>query len=167
MGMGVPHGPMLDYYFNKYTEPDRTPRVEPRRGPINSFQECLVVLRKDIKKQIQETFGVELSNKSRVYQKPYPSYFDSVPYPAGWRTPDFVKFNGENNRTTWEHVSHYLEQLGKVSFVDALKVRLFSLSLPGTTFSWFSSLSPNSIDSCDQLEHNFHDHFYSPKNELK
>jgi hypothetical protein len=36
-----------------------------------------------------------------------------------------------------------------------------------TAFSWFSSLSPNSIDSWDQLEHKFHDHFYSPKNELK
>jgi hypothetical protein len=85
----------------------------------------------------------------------------------GWRAPDFVKFNGVDNRTTWEHVSQYLAQLGKVGSIDALKVRLFSLSLTGTTFSWFSSLSPNSIDSWEQLEHKFHDHFYSPKNELK
>jgi hypothetical protein len=81
--------------------------------------------------------------------------------------PDFVKFNGDDNRTTWEHVSQYLAQLGKVGLIDALKVRLFSLSLTGTTFSWFSSLSPNSIDSWEQLEHKFHDHFYSPEDELK
>jgi hypothetical protein len=49
---------------------------------------------------MRETFGVELSNKSHVYQKSYPSHFDLVPYPVGWRTPDFVKFNGEDNRTT-------------------------------------------------------------------
>jgi hypothetical protein len=48
-----------------------------------------------------------------------------------------------------------------------LKVHLFSLSPIGTTFSWFSSLSPNSIGSWEQLEHKFHDHLCSPKNELK
>jgi hypothetical protein len=88
-------------------------------------------------------------------------------YPVGWRTSDFVKFNGEDYRTTWEHVSQYLTQLGEVGSIDALKVHLFSLSLTGTAFSWFSSLSPNSIDSWEKLEHKFYDHFYSPENELK
>jgi hypothetical protein len=54
-----------------------------------------------------------------------------------------------------------------VGSIDALKIRLFSLSLTGTAFSYFSSLSPNSVDSLEQLEHKFHDHFYSPENELK
>jgi hypothetical protein len=44
---------------------------------------------------------------------------------------------------------------------------LFSLSLIGTAFSWFSSLSPNSIDSWEQLECKFHVDFYSLENELK
>jgi hypothetical protein len=57
--------------------------------------------------------------------------------------------------------------LGEVSSIDALKVHLFSLSLTGTVFSWFSSLSPNSIDSWEQLERKFNDHFYSFENELK
>jgi hypothetical protein len=146
-GTGVPRGPVPDYYFNKYSTPDRVPRTETRGGSINSFKECLVAVREDFKKQMRETFGVELSNKSRVYEKPYPSHFDLVPYPVGWRTCDFVKFNGEDNRTTWEHVSQYLAQLGEVGLIDALKVHLFSLLLTDTTFSWFSSLSPNSIDS--------------------
>jgi hypothetical protein len=85
----------------------------------------------------------------------------------GCRTPDFVKFNGEDNMTTWEHVSQYLAQLGEVGSIDALKVHLFSLSLIDTAFSWGSSLSPSSIDSWEQLERKFHDHFYSPENELK
>jgi hypothetical protein len=46
-----------------------------------------------------------------------------------------------------EHVSQYLAQLGEVGSIDTLKVCLFSLSLTGTAFSWFSSLSPNSMDS--------------------
>jgi hypothetical protein len=73
----------------------------------------------------------------------------------------------ENNRTTWEHISQYLAQLGEVGSVDTLNVRLFSLKLTSTAFSRFSSLSPNYIDYWEQLERKFHDHFYSPKNELK
>jgi hypothetical protein len=45
------------------------------------------------------------------------------------------------------HVSQYLAQLGEVGSINALRVCLFSSPLTGTTFSWFSSLSPNSIDS--------------------
>ena len=166
-GTGVPHGPVPDSYFHRFSAPDRVQHVEPRRPPLNMVEECLAVFKEDLKKQIRETFGVEMPNRSRTYQKPYPSFFDSVPYPAGWRVPDFVKFSGEDSRTTWEHVSQYLAQLGEASSVDALKVRLFSLSLTGTAFSWFSSLSPSFISSWEDLECKFHDHFYSPNNELK
>jgi hypothetical protein len=74
---------------------------------------------------------------------------------------------GGDSRTTCEHISQYLAQLGQASSVDALKVHLFSLSLTGTAFSWFSSLSLNSISSWEQLEHKFHNRFYSSDNELK
>jgi hypothetical protein len=41
------------------------------------------------------------------------------------------------------------------------------LSLTRTAFAWFSSLAPNSIDSWDQLEQKFHDHFCSGSYQLK
>ena len=41
------------------------------------------------------------------------------------------------------------------------------LSLTGTTSSWFSSLAPNSIQSWNQMERKFHDHFYNGHNEAK
>jgi hypothetical protein len=41
------------------------------------------------------------------------------------------------------------------------------LSLAGTAFVWFSSLAPNSIDSWDQLEQKFHNHFFSGSYQLK
>jgi hypothetical protein len=50
MGMGIPRGPLLDYHFNKYDVPDRIPRAEPRKGPVNSFEECLATVREDLKK---------------------------------------------------------------------------------------------------------------------
>ena len=82
-----------------------------------------------------------------LYQKPYPTEFDFTNFPTGWRIPKFTKFNGDDSRTTWEHISQYVLQLGEAGFNDALCVRLFSLSLTGTTFSWFSSLAPKALFS--------------------
>jgi hypothetical protein len=86
-GSGISRGPVPDYYFNnKYGAPDRVPRTEPRGASVNSFEEGLAAVREDLKKQMWETFVVELSNKSHIYQKLYPLHFDLVPYPVGWRT---------------------------------------------------------------------------------
>ena len=58
-------------------------------------------------------------------------------------------------------------QLGEAGFNDALRVCLFFLFLTGTTFSWFSSLAPNSIRNWDQLEHKFLNHFFTGETEAK
>jgi hypothetical protein len=80
---------------------------------------------------------------------------------------EFVKFTGEDNRTTWKHVSQFLAQMGEASLANYLKVRLFPLSLSGIAFLWFSALPPGSILTWTHLEQRFHDHFYSGENELK
>ena len=102
-----------------------------------------------------------------MYQKLYPEYFNKVQCPPGYKIPDFVKFSGDGTKTTWEHISQYLTQLGEVASVKELKIRLFPLSLIGTAFSWFSSLPHGSILVWPHLEQKFHDHFYSGDNELK
>ena len=84
---------------------------------------------------------------SRLYQKPYRAEFDLVSFPAGWCVPNFGKFSVDDNRTPWEHIDKYILQLGIAGFHDDLRIRLFSLSLTGTAFSWFYSLAPNSIQS--------------------
>ena len=115
---------------------------------------------------MRNKLGVDFGN-TRLYQKPYDTSFDTVTYPNGWRMPDFVKFSGDDERTTWEHISQYIAQLGEAGNWAAIRVRLFSLSLTGTAFAWFSSLAPGSIVSWEQLERKFHDHFYSGNYELK
>jgi hypothetical protein len=112
----------------------------------------------NLAKQMKYDYGIEVKNKNLSYRKPYPSSVDSVPYPIGWRCPEFVKFNGDDSKTMWEHFSQYLAQLGEA---------LFSLSLTGNAFSWFASLPVNSIRTWEQLEQKFHDHFYSGDNELR
>jgi hypothetical protein len=37
---------------------------------------------------IREAFGIES----------YLDYFDNIPYPCGFRVPEFAKFNGEDSR---------------------------------------------------------------------
>ena len=71
-----------------------------------------------------------------------------------------------DNKSTWEHISQYLAQLGEANH-EHHKVRLFSLSLTGTAFSWFSALAPNSIHTWFHLEQKFNEHFYAGEVELK
>ena len=60
-----------------------------------------------------------------------------------------------------------MAQLAEASSSNSLRVQLFSLSLTGMAFSWFASLPPNSIQSWNELEQKFHDHFYNGDNETK
>jgi hypothetical protein len=73
------------------------------------------------------------------YQKPYNHRFDVVPYPQGARIPEFSRFSGENGRSTHEHIGQFLAHLGKLADGEALRVRLFSLSLTGTAFAWYAA----------------------------
>jgi hypothetical protein len=132
-----------------------------------TIQEVIDRFNANLAKQMKDDYGIKVKNKNLSYRKPYPSSFDSVPYPIGWRCPEFVKFNGDDSKTMWEHVSQYLAQLGEDSATEEIRVRLFSLSLTGNAFSWFASLPVNSILTWEQLEQKFHDHFYSRDNELR
>jgi hypothetical protein len=43
-----------------------------------------------------------------------------------------------------EHISQFLAHLRELVDWEAYCVRLFSLSLTGTTFMWYATLPPNS-----------------------
>ena len=103
----------------------------------SNFDKMFAVYKNDLANLLRENFGVDVRNKTRTYQKPYPTSFDSVAYPAGFRLPEFVKFSGEDTRNTFEHISQYLAQLGEAGSINELKVCFFSLSLTGIAFLWF------------------------------
>ena len=87
---------------------------------------------------------------SRLYRRLYADAFDLVPYPTGWHVPDFIKFSSDDNCSTWVHIRQYIAQLGEAGSNNSLRIRLFSLSLTETTFSWFSSLAPNWVHSWNE-----------------
>jgi hypothetical protein len=60
----------------------------------------------------------------------------------------------EDGKTTLEHVGQFILQCAEASANNTLKLRIFPLSLSGTTFTWFTSLAPNSVFTWAQLEQN-------------
>jgi hypothetical protein len=81
--------------------------------------------------------------------------------------PEFVRLTEEDSRTTYKHIGQFLAQVSDYGITDVHKIRLFPLSLPGTTFNWFVSLAPNSIQTWEHLEQRFHEYFYNGETELR
>jgi hypothetical protein len=158
MGTGVPHGPIPDIFF------PRTPAyVTP-----NPWVECEVNngVRYQIARTLRE-FGFTPKGRARSYQKLYPEYFDMISYPWGFRVPNLAKFTGDDAKTTYEHIGQFLAQVNDVGIADLHKIRMFSLSLTGVAFNWFTSLPSNLIDSCTSLEQKLHVYFYNREVDLR
>jgi hypothetical protein len=142
---GVPNDVFTD--LHRIQNPNQPPVNNLRTAAMQSqlaARNELAQFKEEIANMMKNKLGVDMGN-TRLYQKPYRADFDYVAFPPGWSMPDFVKFSGDDNRTTWEHISQYTAQLGEAGTYNSLQVRLFSLSLTGTAFAWFSSLAPNSI----------------------
>jgi hypothetical protein len=122
---------------------------------------------KELIARMLREFGFSPKGRAQAYQKPYPNYFDTIPYPRGFRVPNFLKFMGEDSRTTHEHIGQFLAQINDVGIMDVHRVRLFPLSLSGNTISWFTSLASNTVDTWQALEQKFYDYFNNGGVELK
>jgi hypothetical protein len=149
-GVGVPHSPIPDIFFPRtpaYITPN--PSLE---GEVNDG------VRDQITRTLRE-FGFTPKGRAGSYQRPYPEYFDTIPYPRGFRVLDLAKFTGDDAKTTYEHIGQFLAQVNHVGIIDVHKIRRFPLSLTGAAFNWFTSLPRNSIDSWVSLEQKFHDYF--------
>jgi hypothetical protein len=83
------------------------------------------------------------------------------------RDLDFIRFTGEDSRTTYEHISQFLTQVSDYRITDLHKIRLFPLSLLGTVFNWFVSIAPNSVETWEHLEQKFHESFYNRETKLR
>jgi hypothetical protein len=116
---------------------------------------------------LRESFDKEPKDRGCVYQKPYPDYYDQLPYPRCYRVPKFSKFSRDDGKTTLEHVGQFILRCGEASANDTLKLRMVCLSLSGTAFTWITSLAPNSIITWTQLEQKIHEYFYSGDTELR
>ena len=60
---------------------------------------------------------------------------------------DFTIFSGEDKKSTLEHISRFTAQCGKANQNEYYKLQLFPLSLTAASFTWYLSLSPNSVQN--------------------
>ena len=116
-----------------------------------NYEADLARMKEDLASMLKYKLGLDVG-RSRLYQRSYADAFDLVPYPAGWHVPDLIKFSGDDNLSTLEHISQYIAQLGEAGSSNSSHVRFFSLLLTGTAFSWFSSIAPNSVRSWNEIE---------------
>jgi len=77
-----------------------------------NYEADLLRMKEDLASMFKSKLGLDVG-RSQLYQRPYVDAFNLIPYPAGWRVPDFIKFSGDDNRSTWEHIIQYIAQLGK------------------------------------------------------
>ena len=103
-GSGLSRGPIPNSTM-VYTGPSAQ-HVSSSLHASNSsnYQADFSRFKEDLAGVLKTKLGIDMGS-SRLYQKPYPPEFDFVSYPAGWRIPEFVKFNGDDSHTTWKHVS--------------------------------------------------------------
>ena len=92
---------------------------------------------------MSEQFGLNPKVQEFMYRCPYPDREELALMPPKYKLPEFSKFSGQDSVTTVEHISKYIAQLGEAAALEALKIRVILLSLFGSAFPWFASLSRN------------------------
>ena len=137
-----------------FAQPNNTPITNrPNADDVGSGN-----IKEEVMKIFRQTFDIEPKAKCRTYQRPYPENYNYVAYPQRFKIPEFVKFIGDNSRTTLEHIGQFIIQCGEVSTNDIYKLRLFPLSLSGAAFTCFILLRPNSVYTFADLEQKFHNY---------
>ena len=101
---------------------------------------------------MRDQFGLRPTQQNLMYRTPYPAVYDQLPLPHKYKLPDFTKFSGQGEVSTVEHINKFIMQCREAAQNDALKVRLFSMSLSGSAFTWFTTLPANSIIFWADLE---------------
>jgi len=56
-----------------------------------------------------------------MYKTPYPDAYDQIPLPHKYKLLDFIKFFGQGEVSTVEHVNRFIMQCGEAAQNDVLK----------------------------------------------
>ena len=67
--------------------------------------------------------------------------------PREFEILDFTVFLGKDEKSPMEHISRFTTQCGKANENEYYELQLFPLSLIAASFTWYSSLPPNSVQN--------------------
>ena len=91
------------------------------------------------------------------------------PYPMGYKIPNFSLFSGEDGQSTLDHIARFTVQCGELANYENFyyfKIKLFPNSLTGATFTWYTKLPRNSIQSWQEMERQFYTQFFRVEHEV-
>ncbi|KAI5318506.1 PREDICTED: retrotransposon [Prunus dulcis] len=102
-----------------------------------------------------------------IYQKPYPAHINDIPFPRGFKVPNFNLFNGEDlYPSALEHIRCFLAHCVAIETQPLMKLRLVGSSLSGQAFTWYLNLPQNSIQDWNEMETVFIDQYYRSEPEI-
>ncbi|XP_058774719.1 uncharacterized protein LOC131648991 [Vicia villosa] len=104
--------------------------------------------------------GLNTGLRSPNCTSPLADFILQTELPRGCKIPKFKKFSGDTSESTIEHIARYLTEIGDLANSENLRIKFFPGSLTENTFTWFTTLPPNSIDAGPYLEKLFHEQFY-------
>jgi len=84
----------------------------------------------------------------------------------GYKIPKFTKFAGDTSESTVEHIAQYLTEAGDLANDENLRLKYFPNCLTKNVVTWFTTLTPHSIQNWTQLERLFHEQFYMGQSKI-
>ena len=81
--------------------------------------------------------------KEHGIKPPYPLWMDLALFLAKFKQPTLQTYTGKGSAR--QHVIHFKIPTRAIADQDALKIHLFTRTLKGTTFDWYSTLLEDSF----------------------
>lgn len=116
--------------------------------------------------QILAHDGLNMGLHRPNFVSPLFEYIRQSEVPKGLKIPNFIKFVGDINKSTVEHVARYQTEASDLANNENLKLKYFPSSLTKNVFTWFRTLPPRSVQKWSQLERLFHEQFYMGQSKI-
>lgn len=123
----------------------------------------------NIVEEVLTRSGVNIVPQRPNYSSPLSNYIRHAKLSRGCKVPKFTKSVDDVNESIVEHIARYETEVGDITNDEGLKLRYFPNLSTKNYFTWFTTLTPNSICTWEQIEGIFHEQFYvdQPKISLK
>ncbi|XP_012847343.1 PREDICTED: uncharacterized protein LOC105967287 [Erythranthe guttata] len=140
------------------------PKPDFVQGATHSSMSVATLSVQQLQEMIANTIKAQYGGPSQVspmYSKPYTKRIDALRMPAGYQPPKLQQFDGKGNPK--QHIAHFIETCNNAGTNGDLLVKQFVRSLKGNAFDWYVDLEPESINSWEEMEHEFLNRFYSTR----
>ncbi|XP_012838511.1 PREDICTED: uncharacterized protein LOC105959033 [Erythranthe guttata] len=140
------------------------PKPDFVQGATHSSMSVATLSVQQLQEMIANTIKAQYGGPSQVspmYSKPYTKRIDALRMPAGYQPPKLQQFDGKGNPK--QHIAHFIETCNNAGTNGDLLVKQFVRSLKGNAFDWYVDLKPESINSWEEMEHEFLNRFYSTR----